>query len=127
MISVPLYHQWPGSFAHHLFVQNWAYNACRLIAINKCPGVRPIGICKVVCRIIRKAVLSILKPDIQSVTGSLQLCTGQIAGIEAAIHAMNDLFHSEDTEAIVFIDASNVFNSLNKQAALRNFQSSALS
>ena len=68
-----------------------ARNACRLIAINKCLGVRPIGICEIVHRIIGKAVLSILKSDIQSVTGSLQLCPGQIAGIEAVIHAMGDL------------------------------------
>ena len=68
-----------------------ARNACRLIAINKCLGVHPIGICEVVHRILGKAVLSILKSDIQSVTGSLQLCTGQIAGIEAVIHAMGDL------------------------------------
>ena len=53
-----------------------AFVACRLIAFNKCPGVRPIGIGEVVRRIIAKAVLSIVKLDILEAAGSLQLCAG---------------------------------------------------
>ena len=33
--------------------------ACRLIPLNKDPGVRPIGICEVVHQIIGKAVLQV--------------------------------------------------------------------
>ena len=65
--------------------------ACRLIALDKCPGVRPIGICETARRIISKAVLHVTKPDLQEAAGPLQLCAGQIAGIEAAVHAMQAL------------------------------------
>ena len=39
-------------------------------------------------RIIARAVLSIVKLDVLEAAGSLQLCTGQDAGNEAAVHAM---------------------------------------
>ena len=94
--------------------------ACRLIALDKCPGVRPIGICETPRRIIAKAVLFAIKGDFREATGSLQLCAGQIAGIEAAFHSMRSIFASEDTETILVVDASNAFNSLNRQVALRN-------
>ena len=57
-----------------------ALAACRLIPFGKNPGVRPIGICEVSRRIIGKAILSIVNPDIQQAAGSLQLCLGQPCG-----------------------------------------------
>ncbi|KAL5467485.1 hypothetical protein EMCRGX_G031714 [Ephydatia muelleri] len=96
--------------------------ACRLIALDKNTGVRPIGICEVTRRIISKAVLSILRVDIQEAAGSIKLCAGQISGTEAAIHAIRDSFHSAQCEAVLLIDANNAFNSLNREAALRNIQ-----
>ena len=97
-----------------------AFLACRLIAVDKCPGVRPIGICECATKIISKAILFVTKGDVQQVAGSLQLCAGQIAGIESAVHFMSDCFQSEDTEAVLLIEASNAFNSLNRDAALHN-------
>ena len=38
--------------------------ACRLIALDKNPGVRPIGVGEIVRRIIAKAALEIVRPDI---------------------------------------------------------------
>ena len=96
--------------------------ACRLIALDKNPGVRPIGICEVPRRIIAKAVLSVIKDDIQDAAGCKQLCAGQLAGIEAAIHTMHQSFSSPDTEAVMLVDASNAFNSLNRQVALHNIR-----
>ena len=51
-----------------------------------------------------------------------QLCGGQVAGIEAAIHSVRREFSSESAEAILLVDASNAFNSLNRKAALHNVQ-----
>ena len=92
--------------------------ACRLIPLNKNPGVRPISVCECLRRLVAKAVLSITGPYVREVTGVLQLCAGQDAGIEAAIHAMRDIFIDDETEAILLIDARNAFNNLNRQAAL---------
>ena len=96
--------------------------ACRLIALNKHPGVRPIGIGDTARRIIAKAVLMIVGPDIQEASGCQQMCGGQIAGIEAAVHATRSAFESETCEAALFVDATNAFNSLNRQIALHNIR-----
>ena len=96
--------------------------ASRLIPLNKNPGVRPIGIGDTSRRIIAKAILSVTRQDVQDVAGSIQLCAGQISGIEAAVHATQDIFQNDATEAIILVDASNAFNALNRQTALHNIQ-----
>ena len=65
-------------------------------------------------RIIGKAIISVIRPDIINSAGSLQLCAGQNAGCEAAVHAMNGLFEEESTDAILLVDASNAFNAINR-------------
>ena len=95
---------------------------CRLIALDKNPGVRPIGIGEVADRIVAKAVLTVLRTDIQEAAGSLQLCAGQISGVEAAVHAIHDSFNSESCQAALLIDATNAFNCLNREAALHNIR-----
>ena len=97
--------------------------ACRLIALDKNPGVRPIGICETPRRIIAKAVLFITRGDIQEAAGAVQLCAGQIAGAEAAVHHTRKAFQDDSTEAVLLVDASNAFNALNRQVALRNIRS----
>ena len=96
--------------------------ASRLVTLDKNPGVRPIGICDVAQRIISKAILFVIKGDIQEAAGSRQLCGGQIAGIEAAVHSVRTLFESDTTEAILLLNARNAFNSLNRTNALRNIR-----
>ena len=97
--------------------------ACRLIALDKCPGVRPIGIGETVRRIIAKSILAIIRSDIQDAAGSLQLCAGQIAGCEAAVHSVRQSFLDDKTEAVLLVDATNAFNNLNRQSALTNISS----
>ena len=97
------------------------FTACRLMALDKCPGIRPIGISEVVRRIIGKAIISITKDDIRTLAGSVQL-VGEEAGCEVAVHSMKQVLESEETHgiAIVLVDASNAFNTLNREVALRN-------
>ena len=60
--------------------------------------------------------------DVQKAAGPLQLCAGQSAGVEAAIHAMRELFAREETEGVLLVDADNAFNRINRSAALWNVQ-----
>ena len=87
--------------------------SCRLVALDKCPGVRPIGIGEVPRCIIAKTILIDVRYDIQSAVGSLQLCAGQISGVEAAVQAVRESFQKEETEAVLLVDAHNAFNCLN--------------
>ena len=73
-------------------------------------------------RIIAKAMLKTVRDDIQAAAGPLQTCAGHEGGCEAAVHAMREIFTFNDTEAILLVDASNVFNAINRQAALHNIQ-----
>ena len=82
----------------------------------------PIGIGETVRRIIAKAILSVVKDDVLHSTGSVQLCAGQISGVEAAILATNTLFQMDETEAVLLVDANNAFNSLNRSVALLNIR-----
>ena len=97
-----------------------AFLACRLIPLNKNPGVRPIGVGEVLRRIIGKAVLRTVHSDVLKATGTTQLCAGHEAGCEIAFHAMQSIFQDDKTEAILLVDASNAFNNLNRQVALLN-------
>ena len=97
-----------------------AFVACRLIPLDKRPGVCPIGIGDVPRRIIAKAILFSVGDGVISAAGPLQTCAGHAAGSEAAIHAMRDMFYTANCEAALLVDASNAFNSINRKAALHN-------
>ena len=99
-----------------------AFLACRLIPLDKNPGLRPIGAGEVLRRIAGKVVMKVVKEDIKKAAGCLQLCAGQEAGCEAAIHAMQKIFESNKTEAILIVDAENAFNSINRKVLLRNIE-----
>ena len=89
-----------------------------MIPLDKDPGVRPIGVVEVCRRIIGKAVMKIVKQDLQEAVGLHQFCVGYEAGCESAVHCMSTVF--DTNEAILFVDASNAFNSLNRAVTLRN-------
>ncbi|PFX13067.1 hypothetical protein AWC38_SpisGene22884 [Stylophora pistillata] len=95
--------------------------ANRLIPLDKGDGaVRPIGVGEVLRRIMGKCVTKVTKPNVIDASDSLQVCAGQRSGSEAAIHAMRERFEHENSDAVLLIDASNAFNSLNRASALHN-------
>ena len=50
------------------------------------------------------------------------MCAGHEARCETPVHVMREIFGFEDTEAILLVDASYAFNSINRQAALHDIQ-----
>ena len=96
--------------------------AGRLIALDKCPGVQPIGIDETLHRVIGKAICMAIRSDIEVGFGLDQLCAGRKTGIEGALHTMSDLYDANidsiDGLGVLLVDASNAFNSLNHIAML---------
>ena len=96
--------------------------ANRGIPLDKCPGLRPVGIGEVKRRVMGKAIMQIVGSDVQESAGALQLCAGQSAGVEAAVHAMRHIFAADATDGVLLIDADNAFNRINRKAILHNIQ-----
>ena len=67
-----------------------------LIGQDKCPGVHLIGIGEIICRIVCKAVLSVLNFDI--LQSSQLMCAGQDSGCKAAVHAIRELYSQPHTD-----------------------------
>ena len=84
--------------------------------------IRPIGIGEIIRRITGKCIVKVLKGDIQKAGGLIQTCTGVPSGIEAAIQATRQAFEREDSQSLLLVDATNAFNSLNRQAAVHNLK-----
>ena len=99
-----------------------ALMANRLIALDKCPGVRPVGIGEALRRVLGRTVCMVTRSDLEDVAGTDQLCAGTKMGIEGAIHAVGDLFneHKSGGWGVLLVDAHNAFNSINRIAALWN-------
>ena len=80
------------------------YNSCRLIPLDKNPGIRPTGVGEVLRRIDGKTAAGFLKEEIKETEGPLQVCEGYSAGSGAAIHAMSQVFVEEGTDGILLIN-----------------------
>uniref|UniRef100_A0A7S3DM41 Uncharacterized protein n=1 Tax=Entomoneis paludosa TaxID=265537 RepID=A0A7S3DM41_9STRA len=64
--------------------------ACRLVALDKCPGVRPVGIGESFRRLMAKCIVLVAGHSATIACGSSNLCAGLSAGIEGALHAMKE-------------------------------------
>ena len=86
----------------------------RGIAIDKCPGLRPVGVGEIIRRVIGKAIMHVTGEHVQEAVGALQLCAGHPLGVESAIHSMRSFFEDDHNDGILLIDADNAFNRLNR-------------
>ena len=69
-----------------------AMMANRLVALDKEPGTRPVGIGEIYRRLWAKCLLKAIGPQATAACGNLNLCAGLQAGIEGAIHAVRAVF-----------------------------------
>jgi hypothetical protein len=99
-----------------------AFTACRLVPLDKNPGVRPVGIGEVIRRIIGKSLMKCVSTELGLATAPIQVCSGLPGGVEAAVHAVRKLYEDEDTEAVILVDAENAFNLMNRKVALNNIR-----
>jgi hypothetical protein len=92
-----------------------------LVALDKCPDVRPIGIGETCRRLFAKASLLASGNEAKEKCGIEQLCAGLEAGMEGGIHTIEELWkqHKQEEEwGFLLVDASNAFNELNRTAML---------
>ena len=61
-----------------------ALMVCRLIALDKCPGICPIGIGEQPRRIFSEVIAMVTCMDVEELCGVDQFCTGLKAGVEGA-------------------------------------------
>ena len=65
--------------------------------------VRSIGIGEVIRRILGRTVITAFRKKILESAGDFQLCAGQRAGCEAAVHALSSMSSEDDSDAILLI------------------------
>ena len=75
---------------------------------------------EVLRRIAGKVRVSGLKNNMIDCTGSLQVRMGQEVGIEVAVQSLKSIYNDNNTDAVLLVDASNTFNSLNCEVFLHN-------
>lgn len=94
----------------------------RIVALDKCPGVRPVGVGETFFRLMAKCVLLVAGDDATAACGVHQLCGGLEAGIEGGIHAMRRQWEAVQDEsepwAALLVDAKNAFNEVHRTSLM---------
>ena len=92
----------------------------KLIALNKLFGVRPVGIGESADRLFEKVMIIVTGDDVVDICGSDQLCSGVKAGIEGAVHAIQQTFQEQcgNGWGLLLSDGSNAFNSMSRPVFL---------
>ena len=107
--------QWPPWAAYRALMSG------RLIALEKSPGIRPVGIGETWRRLLAKCLLRVSGQEAKTACGTDQLAGGVEAGIEGDIHAARLQWaqHSEEEDwGFFLIDTRNAFNEENWTAIL---------
>ena len=99
----------------------WALKSGRLIALEKQPRIRPVGVGETWRWMMVKCLLRVAGPEAKPACGTTQLAGGVEAGIEGAIHVIRVLWEEHQMEedwVFLLIDAHNAFDEENRTAML---------
>ena len=93
----------------------------QLIALDKQPGIRPVGVGETWRCLMAKCLLKVAGSEAKTACGTTQLAVGLEVGIEGAIHAMHffwEEYKKEEYWGFLLIDTRNAFNEENRTAML---------
>ena len=93
----------------------------RMIALDKQPGIRPVGVGETWRRLMAKCLLKVARPEAKTACGTTQMAGGLEVEIEGAIHAIRVLWEEHKKEEdweFLLIDARNAFNEEKRTAML---------
>ena len=100
----------PPWAAYHAMMIGW------MIALDKQPRVRPVGVGETWRRLMEKCLLRVTGQEANAACGTEHLAGGVEADIEVGIHARRLLWHQNSQEedwGFLLIDARNAFNEEN--------------
>ena len=82
---------------------SWAYLSARGLALDKQPGVRPLGIPHSEFCLEANALILVAGEDVELLLGAANLCGGLRAGLEGGCHAMWKQFEEDPEVEVVFL------------------------
>lgn len=91
---------WLANDQHPPYTAYRALMANRLVALDKNPGVRPVGIGEITRRLMAKCVIAVTGEECTLACGNFNLCAGLSAGIEGACHVMHDFWDGQVEDPI---------------------------
>lgn len=97
-----------------------SFMACRLIALDKCPEVRPIDVGEVLLRIVSKTVTKPCARRHTESSGPPTVMCGTWSRLRGYSPRIANDVQGPESDAVLLADARNAFNSLNRSTALRN-------
>ena len=93
-----------------------AFMSGRLIALDKQPGLHPVGVGETWRRLFAKIGVKFKGPKATMVCQDDQLCAGLNAGIYGAVYGVQDIWDENSTTEdwrFLFVDTNIVFNEIN--------------
>ena len=96
-----------------------------LIALDKHPWVRTVGVGEIWKRLIAKFLLRVTGQEAKDACGTYQIADGIESGIEGGIHYMHLLWAQHPQEEdwrFLLINRRNYFNKENRKAMLLDFR-----